>query len=102
MGTLHLTVNVCFPNLEAMPGDCLPARLVFYFLTLAPRDYVNYYQARGLAVGYGLWYPQDKTWAAPSEVAQPIRSRRARRALQAIVYSTKYDTFFVTLPLQSI
>ena len=29
--------------------------------------------------GYGSRYSQDKTWAAPSEVAQPIRSRRARR-----------------------
>ena len=27
--------------------------------------------------GYGPRYPQDKTWAAPSEVAQPTRSRRA-------------------------
>ena len=34
-----------------MPGDWLPARLVFYFLTLAPRDYITYCQARGLAVG---------------------------------------------------
>ena len=34
-----------------MPGDWLPARLVFYFLTLEPRDYVTYYQARGLAMG---------------------------------------------------
>ena len=38
-------------HLEAMPRDWLPARLVFYFLTLAPRDYVTYCQARGLAVG---------------------------------------------------
>ena len=30
-------------HLEAMPGDWLPARLAFYFLTLAPRDYVTYY-----------------------------------------------------------
>ena len=29
--------------------------------------------------GYGPRYPQDKTWAAPSEVARPTRSRRARR-----------------------
>ena len=49
MGTLHLTVNVHFSHLEATPGDWLPARLVFYFLTLAPRDYVTYCQARGLS-----------------------------------------------------
>ena len=51
MGTLHLVVNVRFSHLEAIPEDWLPARLVFYFLTLAPRDYITYYQARGLAVG---------------------------------------------------
>ena len=32
-------------HLEATLGDWLPAQLVFYFLTLAPRDYVIYYQA---------------------------------------------------------
>ena len=31
----------------------------------------------GYMWGYGPRYPQDKTWAAPSKVAQPIRSRRA-------------------------
>ena len=46
MGTF--TVNVLF---EAMLGNWLPALLVFYFLTLAPCDYVTYCQARGLAVG---------------------------------------------------
>ena len=51
MGTLHLAMNVHFSHLKAMPGDWLPARLVFYFLTLAPRDYVTYCQARGLAMG---------------------------------------------------
>ena len=51
MGTLHLTVNVRFSHLEAMLGDWLPAWLVFYFMTLAPRDYIIYYQAQGLAVG---------------------------------------------------
>ena len=49
MGTLHLTVNVSFAHLEATPEDWLPARLVFYFLTLAPHDYVIYCQARGLS-----------------------------------------------------
>ena len=38
-------------------------------------------------LGYDPRYPQDKTWAAPSEVAQPTRSRltahgTARRAPQ--------------------
>ena len=52
MGTLHLAVNVRFSHLQATPGDWLPARLVvFYFLTLAPHDYVTYCQAQGLAVG---------------------------------------------------
>ena len=49
MGTLHLAVNVRFSHLEASPGDWLPARLVFYFLTLAPHDYVIYCQARRLS-----------------------------------------------------
>ena len=40
-----------FSHLVATPGDWLPAQLVFYFLTLAPCDYVTYCQARGLAVG---------------------------------------------------
>ena len=31
----------------------------------------------GKVWGYGPRYPQDKTWAAPSEVAQPTRSRHA-------------------------
>ena len=55
MGTLHLAVTMRFSHLEATPGDWLPARLVFYFLTLAPRDYVTYCRARGLAVG--VWPP---------------------------------------------
>ena len=28
-------------------------------------------------LGYDPRYPQDKTWAAPSEVVQPTRSRHA-------------------------
>ena len=67
MGTLHLAMNVRFSYLEAMPGDWLPARLVFYFLTLAPRDYVTYCQARGLAVG--VWPPRHglrpQGWPGP-------------------------------------
>ena len=58
MGTLHLAVNVCFSiqgsahGLVAYSTGLLP---FFYFLTLAPRDYVTYYQAQGLAMG--LWPP---------------------------------------------
>ena len=54
MGTLHLAVNVCFliqgsvSGLVAYSVGLLP---FFYFLTLAPCDYVTYCQARGLAVG---------------------------------------------------
>ena len=54
MGILHLAVNVRFSiqgsarGLVACSAGLLP---FFYFLTLAPRDYVTYYQARGLAVG---------------------------------------------------
>ena len=54
MGTLHLAVNVRFSiqdstrGLVACSAGLLP---FFYFLTLAPRDYVTYYRARGLAVG---------------------------------------------------
>ena len=49
MGTLHLVVNVLF---KAPSEDWLPAWLVFIislFLTLAPHDYVIYYQDRGLS-----------------------------------------------------
>ena len=49
MGTLHLAVNVRFSHLEASPGDWLPAQLVFYFLTLAPHDYVIYCQTRAIS-----------------------------------------------------
>ena len=38
-----------------MSWDWLPARLVFYFLTLAPCDYVTYCQAQRLPVG--VWPP---------------------------------------------
>ena len=58
MGTLHLAVNVHFSiqgsarGLVACSVGLLP---FFYFLTLAPRDYITYYQARGLAMG--VWPP---------------------------------------------
>ena len=52
MGTLHLAVNVCFSiqgsahGLVAYSTGLLP---FFYFLTLAPCDYVTYCQAQGLS-----------------------------------------------------
>ena len=61
MGTLYLVVNVRFSikgsahGLVAYSAGLLP---FFYFLTLAPRDYVTYCQARGLAVG--VW-PSEST-----------------------------------------
>ena len=80
MGTLHLVVNVHFSHLEAMPEDWLPARLVFYFLTLASRDYVTYYQARGLAVG--VWPPvsirQDMGRTTRGGPAHKIKACTAR------------------------
>ena len=105
MGTLHLTVNVRFSHLEATPGDWLPARLVFYFLTLAPRDYVTYCQARGLAVG--VWPPvssrQDMGRTIRGGPAHKIKACTALLGVhRKTLYSTKYDTLLVTLPLQSI
>ena len=43
---------MCFSHFGVTPGDCLPAQLVLCFSllwTLAPRDYVTYYQAWGLS-----------------------------------------------------
>ena len=54
MGTLHLVVNVRFPIQGSAYGPvaCSAGLLPFlYFLTMAPRDYVTYCYARGLAVG---------------------------------------------------
>ena len=57
MGTLHLAVNVRFSiqgsarGLVACSAGLLP---FFYFLTLAPHDYVTYYQARGQDMGRTL------------------------------------------------
>ena len=105
MGILHLAVNVCFSHLEATPGDWLPARLVFYFLTLAPRDYVTYYQAQGLAVG--VWpsvsSKQDMDCTIKGGPAHKIKACTALLGVHhKLLYSTKYETFLVTLPLQSI
>ena len=78
-----------YSHLEATLGDWLPARLVFYFLTLAPRDYVTYCQARGLAVGVcppGILKtrhgPHHQGWLGPQDKC--VHSA-ARRALQDIV-----------------
>jgi hypothetical protein len=40
---------------------------------------IRIHGARGLAVGDIPPVPQDGTWAAPTEVARPVRSRRARQ-----------------------
>ena len=105
MGTLHLAVNVHFSHLEATPWDWLPARLVFYFMTLAPCDYVTYCQARGLAVG--VW-PSVSTRQDMGRTIRggPGHKIKACTALlgvhRKLLYSTKYDTFLVTLSLQTI
>ena len=105
MGTLHLTVNVRFSDLEATPGDWLLARLVFYFMTLTPRDYVSYCQARGLAVGVRppVFTRQDMGRTIRGGPAHKIKACTALLGVhRKLLYSTKYDTFLVTLPLQSI
>ena len=92
-------------HLEAMPEDWLPTWLVFYFLTLAPCDYVPYCQAQGLAMG--VW-PSVST---RQDMGRTIRGGPAHKikgctALldvhRKLLYSIKYDTFLITLPLQSI
>ena len=92
MGTLHLTVNVRFSHLEATPEDWLPAWLVFYFLTLAPCDYVTYCQAQGLAMG--VW-PSISTRQDMGRTLRggPTHKIKACTALvdvhRKILYSTK-------------
>ena len=52
MGTLHLAVNVLCLFLGHARGltTCLTGFLLFFwFLTLAPHDYIIYCQARGLS-----------------------------------------------------
>ena len=92
MGTLHLALNVCFSHLEATPEDWLPARLVFYFLTLAPRDYVTYCQAQGLAMG--VWPPvstrQDMGRTIRGGLAHKIKACTALLGVhRKLLYSTK-------------
>ena len=92
MGILHLAVNVRFSiqgyarRLIACLAGLLP---FFYFLTLAPRDYVTYCQAQGLAVG--VWLPgihktrhgpHHQKWPSPQD--QNVHGA-ARRAPQDIV-----------------
>ena len=94
-----------FSHLKATPEDWLPARLVFYFMTLAPRDYITYYQARGLAVG--VWPPvstrQDMGRTIRGGLAHKIKACTALLGVhRKLLYSTKYDTFLITLPLHSI
>ena len=89
MGTLHHAVNVLF---EATLRDWLPARLVFYFLILAPRDYVTYCQAQGLAVG--VWPPvssrQDMGRTIRGGPAHKIKAWTALLGMhRKLLYSTK-------------
>ena len=75
-----------------MPGDWLPARLVFYFLTLAPHDYVTYCQAQALAVG--VWPPvsirQDMGHTIRGGPAHKIKACTALLGVhRKISYSTK-------------
>ena len=70
--TLHLAVNVRFliqgsaRGLVACSAGLMP---FFYFLNLAPRDYVTYCQARGLAMG--VWPPRHgphhRRWPSPQD-----------------------------------
>ena len=78
-------------HLEATLGDWLAARLVFYFLTLAPRDYVTYCQARGLAVG--VWPPVSTR----QDIGRTIRGGPAHKiktctALLGVHRKTLYST----------
>ena len=75
-----------------MLGDWLPAQLVFYFLTLAPCDYVTYCQAQGLAVG--VWPPVPIRQDMGRTVrGGPTHNIKACTALvdvhRKILYSTK-------------
>ena len=108
MGTLHLAVNVRFSiqgsarGLVAYSTNLLP---FFYFLTLAPRHYVTYCQGRGLAMG--VWPPVSTRQGMGCTIrCGPAHKIKACTALvnvhRKILYSTKYDTFLVILPLQSI
>ena len=108
MGKLHLVVNVCFSiqvsahRLVACLVGLLP---FFYFLTLVPCDYVTYCQARGLAMG--VWPPvstrQDMGRTLRDGPAHKIKACMTLVDVhRKILFSTKYDTFLVTLPLQSI
>ena len=90
MGTLHLAVNVRFSirgsarGLVACSAGLLP---FFYFLTLAPRDYVTYCQARGLAMG--VW-PQDMGRTIRGGLAHKIKACMALLGVhRKTLYSTK-------------
>ena len=95
MGTLHLVVNVRFlfrgsaRGLVACSAGLLP---FFYFLTLAPRDYINYCQARGLAVG--IWPPvstrQDMGHTIRGGPAHKIKACTTLLGVhRKLLYSTK-------------
>ena len=95
MGTLYLAVNVRFSiqgsahGLVACSVGLLP---FFYFLTLAPRDYVTYCQARGLAMG--VWplvsIRQDMGHTIRGGLAHKIKASTALGDVhRKILYSTK-------------
>ena len=95
MGTLHLAANVRFSiqgsarGLVACLADLLP---FFYFLTLAPHDYITCCQARGLAVG--VWSPvstrQDMGCTIRGGPAHKIKACTALLSVHhKILYSTK-------------
>ena len=89
------TVNVHFSIQGSARGlvVCSAGLLsFFYFLTLAPHDYVTYYQARELAVG--VWPPvsirQDMGHTIRGGPAHKIKARMALADVhRKILYSTK-------------
>ena len=105
MGTLHLAVNVRFSfqgsarGLVACSASLLP---FFYFLTLAPRDYITYCQARGLAMREwpSVSTRQDMGRTIRGGPAYKIKACTALLGVhRKLLYSTKYDTLLVSLPL---
>ena len=95
MDTLHLTVNVCFliqGSARGLVACSAGFLLFFYFLTLAPCDYVTYCQARGLAMG--VWSPvstrQDMGRTIRGGPAHKIKACTALLGVhRKILYSTK-------------
>ena len=95
MGTLHLAVNVRVSiqgSARRLVAYSASLRPFFYFLTLAPCDYVTYCQARGLAVG--VWPPvstrQDMGRIIRGDLAHKIKVYTALLDVhRKLLYSTK-------------